>query len=195
MHSAATWGPTDRWVLGASPLRRAAGSCPGESWPSSVVRSQQRSARSRAHSLESFFIERVRQGAARSFAPTCVYGAADAVDEIERVRGRSSPSASVLMLVLVRMPVRVLVPRWAVIAISGSEMRFGGPRLRREQVDELLGGAVESLSDLTVGGLQHDRRADVREARGASGRSGSRPGAEPRACRPALRPRPLPKMS
>src|SRR5690348_7234707 len=56
--------------LGRMALAHSAATFPGVSWPSSVVRSMHRMARSRAHSLEDFLIERLARLAARSSAPT-----------------------------------------------------------------------------------------------------------------------------
>src|SRR5437588_141341 len=51
-------------------LAHMAATLPGVSAPSSVVRSIQRTARSRAHSFDDFLIERLARAAARSSAPT-----------------------------------------------------------------------------------------------------------------------------
>src|SRR6266508_1029695 len=56
--------------LGRIALAHIAAILPGVSAPSSVVRSTQRTARSRAHSLDDFLIERLAREAARSSAPT-----------------------------------------------------------------------------------------------------------------------------
>src|SRR2546426_5112770 len=56
--------------LGRIALAHRAATLPGVSDPSSVVRSMQRMARSSAHSLEDFLIERLASDAARSSAPT-----------------------------------------------------------------------------------------------------------------------------
>src|SRR5690349_15618426 len=56
--------------LGRMALAQSAATLPGVSWPSSVVRSIHRMARSSAHSLEDFLIERLARLAALSSAPT-----------------------------------------------------------------------------------------------------------------------------
>src|SRR5215472_9211971 len=56
--------------LGRMALAHIAATLPGVSWPSSVVRSMHRMARSSAQSLDDFLIERFASDAARSSAPT-----------------------------------------------------------------------------------------------------------------------------
>jgi len=56
--------------LGRTALAQSAATLPGVSWPSSVVRSMQRIARSSAHSFDDFLIERLASEAALSSAPT-----------------------------------------------------------------------------------------------------------------------------
>src|SRR2546428_7545449 len=69
-HSAATDGMLESPGLGRMALAHMAATLPGVSAPSRVVRSMQRTARSSAHSLEDFLIERLAREAARSSAPT-----------------------------------------------------------------------------------------------------------------------------
>src|SRR5437870_3749798 len=68
--TAATDGMVESPGLGRMALAHIAATLPGVSAPSSVVRSMQRIARSRAHSLEDFLIDRLASEAARSSAPT-----------------------------------------------------------------------------------------------------------------------------
>src|SRR4029077_12013708 len=60
------WSPGFRRIA----LAHSAATLPGVSWPSSVVRSTQRMARSSAQSFEDFLIERLASDSARSSAPT-----------------------------------------------------------------------------------------------------------------------------
>src|SRR6184192_4390843 len=69
-HTAATEGIVRSPGLGRIALAHMAATLPGVSAPSSVVRSMHRTARSSAHSLEDFLIERLASDAARSSAPT-----------------------------------------------------------------------------------------------------------------------------
>src|SRR5690349_12365897 len=69
-HAAATDGIVGSPGLGRMALAHRAATFPGVSWPSSVVRSMQRMARSSAHSFDDFLIERLASEAARSSAPT-----------------------------------------------------------------------------------------------------------------------------
>src|SRR5207237_4154277 len=68
--TAATDGMVESPGLGRMALAHIAATLPGVSAPSSVVRSMQRTARSRAQSLEDFLIERLASEAALSSAPT-----------------------------------------------------------------------------------------------------------------------------
>src|SRR5207248_364401 len=68
--TAATGGMVGSPGLGRTALAHIAATLPGVSAPSSVVRSMQRTARSRAQSLEGFLIERLASEAALSSAPT-----------------------------------------------------------------------------------------------------------------------------
>src|SRR5215472_17130756 len=70
MQIAATDGIDASPGLGRMPLAQSAVTLPVVSEPSSVVRSMQRMARSRAHSFEAFLMERLASEAARSSAPT-----------------------------------------------------------------------------------------------------------------------------
>src|SRR2546428_9462668 len=70
MQIAATDGMLASPGFGRMPLAHRAATLPGVSEPSSVVRSMHRMARSSAHSLEDFLIERLASDAARSSAPT-----------------------------------------------------------------------------------------------------------------------------
>src|SRR6267142_6191462 len=70
MQMAATEGIVGSPGFGRIPLAHRAVTFPGVSEPSSVVRSMQRTARSRAQSFEDFLIERLAREAARSSAPT-----------------------------------------------------------------------------------------------------------------------------
>src|SRR6266571_7508681 len=56
--------------LGRAALAHRAATLPGVSWPSRVVRSMLRIARSSAQSFEDFLIDRLASDAARSSAPT-----------------------------------------------------------------------------------------------------------------------------
>src|SRR6266566_7467275 len=67
---AATEGIVGSPGFGRIPFAHSAAILPGVSMPSSVVRSMHRIARSSAHSLEAFLIERLAREAARSSAPT-----------------------------------------------------------------------------------------------------------------------------
>src|SRR5947209_10159241 len=69
-HTAATDGTVESPGFGRTALAHMAVTLPGVSAPSSVVRSMQRTARSSAHSLDDFLIERFPSEAARSSAPT-----------------------------------------------------------------------------------------------------------------------------
>src|SRR5690349_21402576 len=69
-HAAATDGIVGSPGLGRMALAHRAATFPGVSWPSSVVRSMQRMARSSAHSFDDFLIDRLASEAARSSAPT-----------------------------------------------------------------------------------------------------------------------------
>src|SRR5690348_14332770 len=69
-HTAATDGMPASPGFGRIALAHSAATLPGVSWPSSVVRSMQRMARSSAQSLDDFLIERLAREAARSSAPT-----------------------------------------------------------------------------------------------------------------------------
>src|SRR3981081_3971409 len=95
--------------LGLIALAQRAATLPGVSAPSSVVRSMQRIARSRAHSFEDFLIERLASEAARSSAPTsstlrtpriseprCVRERAVATNGIMR-RARAAPGGRPLL--------------------------------------------------------------------------------------------------
>src|SRR6266567_1713426 len=70
MQMAATDGIVGSPGLGRIPFAHNAAILPGVSMPSRVVRSMHRIARSSAHSLEAFLIERLASDAARSSAPT-----------------------------------------------------------------------------------------------------------------------------
>src|SRR5665213_2018931 len=70
MHKAATDGMEASPGVGRIAFAHRAATLPGVSEPSRVVRSMQRMARSSAHSLEVFLIERLASEAARSSAPT-----------------------------------------------------------------------------------------------------------------------------
>src|ERR687885_181514 len=66
----ATLGMEGSAGCGRTAFEQRAATFPGVSAPSSVVRSIQRMARSSAHSLDDFLIERLLSAAARSSAPT-----------------------------------------------------------------------------------------------------------------------------
>src|SRR4029077_2080008 len=70
MQMAATDGIVGSPGFGRIPFAHKAAILPGVSLPSRVVRSMHRIARSSAHSLEAFLIERLASEAARSSAPT-----------------------------------------------------------------------------------------------------------------------------
>src|SRR6266487_394878 len=70
MQTAATEGTASSPGFGLSAFAHRAPTLPGVSAPSSVVRSMHRMARSSAHSLDCFLIERLARAAARSSAPT-----------------------------------------------------------------------------------------------------------------------------
>src|SRR6266487_1530906 len=70
MQMAATDGMVGSPGLGRIPFAHNAAILPGVSMPSRVVRSMHRIARSSAHSLDDFLIERLAREAARSSAPT-----------------------------------------------------------------------------------------------------------------------------
>src|SRR5215467_5433383 len=67
---AATDGTPSSPGCGRTPLAHSAATLPGVSAPSSVVRSMQRIARSSAHSLDAFLMERLPSAATRSSTPT-----------------------------------------------------------------------------------------------------------------------------
>src|SRR5579859_1306721 len=69
-HTAATEGTLESPPFGRIALAHIAATLPGVSAPSRVVRSMQRIARSSAHSLADFLIDRLASEAARSSAPT-----------------------------------------------------------------------------------------------------------------------------
>src|SRR5439155_1073690 len=70
MQTAATLGTEASPGCGRTALEHMAATFPGVSAPSSVVRSMQRMARSRAHSFADFLIDRVARAEARSSTPT-----------------------------------------------------------------------------------------------------------------------------
>src|SRR4029450_4999491 len=76
MHTAATDGADESTGFGLTALAHIATILPTVAEPSSVVRSIDRMARSRAHSLESRLIERLASEAARSSNPTASTAAA-----------------------------------------------------------------------------------------------------------------------
>src|ERR1700682_3522928 len=82
--------------FGRIPFAQSAATLPGVSEPSSVVRSMQRIARSRAHSFEDFLIERLASEAARSSAPTSSTLRTPRISEPRCVRGRAVATRGIM---------------------------------------------------------------------------------------------------
>src|ERR1700730_9260161 len=95
---AATEGMEASPGLGRIALAHRAVTLPEVSEPSSVVRSMQRMATSRAHSFEDFLIERLASDAARSSAPTSSTLRTPRMSEPRCVRERAVATNGIMRL-------------------------------------------------------------------------------------------------
>src|SRR5450759_1907410 len=143
MQIAATEGIEASPGLGRIAFAQRAATLPGVSEPSSVVRSMQRIARSSAHSLEDFLIERWAKEAARSLAPTSSTLRTPRISEPrwdsdsavatdgDYAPGRTKDRLSRESLVLLACQRAVRLPPWELLSDD-----------RIHSVDELLDGVL-----------------------------------------------------
>src|SRR3990170_5520222 len=150
MHSAATDGVEGSPGAGRIAFDASWRIFPGESEPSSVVRSQHLNARSSAHILESLLIDRFASDAARSVAPTA--------STAPPMRSTSSSGCCMTVATdgLLPCPSRS-------IATERKRDALLGFWLRLKQVDEFLGTQIVRLGHGRVRSLQHDGCALVGE--------------------------------